>query len=57
MTRGSAAVKDLVSMTRAVGQSHKFFAEVLVYPPISRTALKEGAKKKPAKKIGDAAKK
>ncbi len=52
-----ALVKDPVSLSRAVGQSHKFFAEVLVYPPISRAALKEGAKKKPPKKIGDAAKK
>jgi hypothetical protein len=50
-------VKDPVSMSRAVNQSSKFFSEILIHQPISRVALKEGAKRKPSKKINDAAKK
>lgn len=52
-----ALVKDPVQMGRAVSQAHKFFAEVLAYPPVSKAAVKAGAKRKPAKKIGDSVKK
>lgn len=52
-----ALIKDPVQMSRAVGQIHRFFSEVLAYPPVSKAAVKVGAKKKPAKKLTEAAKK
>lgn len=50
-------IKDPVQMSRAVGQAHRFFAEVLAYAPVAKAAIKAGAKKKPAKKITESAKK
>jgi hypothetical protein len=53
-----ALVKDPVQLSRAVSQSDRFFTEVLVYPPVSRAAVKAGAKKKVVgKKINDLVKK
>ena len=51
-------IKDPVQLSRAVSQTHKFFLEVLVYPPVSKAATKIGAKKKSTgKKITDGEKK
>lgn len=46
-------VKDPTQLSRAVGQCHRFFLEVLQYPPVSSVVVKAGAKKRPAKKIKD----
>jgi hypothetical protein len=54
----STLVKDPVQLSRAVAQTYKFFSEVLVYPPVSKAAVKIGVKKKSTgKKITDGEKK
>lgn len=50
-------IKDPVQMSRAVTQTNRFFTEVLAYPPVSKAAIKVGAKRKPAKKVTESAKK
>lgn len=39
-------VKDPVQLSRAVGQAHRFFTEVLAFPPVSKGIVKTGSKKK-----------
>jgi len=50
-------IKDPIQLSRAVAQTHKFFSEVLVYPAVSKAAVKIGARKKAGKKITDSDKK
>lgn len=51
-------VKDPVQLSRAVAQTYKFFSEVLVYPPVSKAAVKIGTKKKSnGRKVTDGEKK
>lgn len=47
-------VKDAVQLSRAVGQSFRFFLEILQFPPVSSVVIKAGAKKRPVKRIKEA---
>lgn len=44
-------VKDPVQLSRAVGQSHKFYEEVLKHPPVTKSIMKVGSVKKKSDKL------
>lgn len=48
-----ALVKDPTTMRRAVTESHRFFLEVLAYPPVAESIIKSGMKKSAAKKTSE----